>query len=161
MTTETKLGVPNPQDLMPDDLRQQWCNSNRNKVHSKCNAFESFWSCSPSQSLVCFPQNQSLVPKRLCTTELNSRMDRDPGSTDADAEAPALWPTDVKNLLIGKVSDAGKDWGQEEKGVTEDEIVGWHHPLDGHEFEQTLWDSEGQGSLAYCSPQHGKELVMT
>ena len=63
-----------------------------------------------------------------------------------EAEAPVLWSPDVKNWLIGKYSDAGKDWGQEEKGVTEDEMVGWHHWLNGHEFEQTLGDSEGQGA---------------
>ena len=69
-----------------------------------------------------------------------------------DAEAPILWPSDVKSQLIGKDPDAGKYWGQEEKGSTEDEMVGRHHWLNGHEFEQTPGDSEGQGSLAYCSP---------
>ena len=68
------------------------------------------------------------------------------GRTDAEAEVPILWPHDVKNCLIGKDIDAGKDWGQEEKGTTEDEMVGWHHWLNGHEFEQSLGDS-GQGSL--------------
>ena len=63
------------------------------------------------------------------------------------AEAAILWPPDVKNWLIGKAPDAGKNWGQEEKGVIEDEMVGWHHRLNGHEFEQTLRESEGQGSL--------------
>ena len=63
-----------------------------------------------------------------------------------DAEAPVLWPSDVKSQLIGKAPDAGKDWGQMEKGKTEDEMVGWHH--NGHEFEQTPGDSKGQGSLA-------------
>ena len=73
------------------------------------------------------------------------------GRTDAEAEAPILWPPDVKSWLTGKDPDAGKDWRQE-KGMTEDEMVGWHHWLNGHEFEQTLEDSEGQGSLACCSP---------
>ena len=68
-----------------------------------------------------------------------------------DAEALILWPLDAKNWLIGKDPDAGKDWRQEEKGVTEDEMVGWHHRLDGHEFEQAQGDSEGRGSLARCS----------
>ena len=72
--------------------------------------------------------------------------------TDAEAEAPALWPPDRKNWLIRKDLDAGKNWGQEEKGLTEDELVGWHHWLNGHEFEQTPEDSDGQGSLACCSP---------
>ena len=79
----------------------------------------------------------------------------------SEAEAPILWPLDVKNWPIGKDPVAGKDWGQEEKGATEDEMVGWHHRLNGHEFEQTLGDSEGQGSLACCSPWGHKELDMT
>ena len=70
------------------------------------------------------------------------------GRTDAEAETPILWPPDVKNWLIVKDPDAGKDWRQEEKGMTEDEMVGWHRRLDGHEFEQTPGDSERQGSLA-------------
>ena len=75
-----------------------------------------------------------------------------------DAEAPIFWPPDVNSELIGKDPDAGKDGRREEKGTTEDEIVGWHHWLSGHEFEQTLGDSEGQGSLAYSSPWDWKEL---
>ena len=61
------------------------------------------------------------------------------GRTDAEAEAPMLWPPDMKNWLIWKDSDAGKDWGQEEKGTTEDEMIGWHHWFNGHEFEQAFW----------------------
>ena len=80
------------------------------------------------------------------------------GRTDAKAEAPVLRPPDVKSWLTGKDPDAGKDGWQEEKRVTEDEMVRWHHRLDGHEFEQTLWDSEGQGSLVCCSPWGCKEL---
>ena len=80
------------------------------------------------------------------------------GRTDAEAEASILWPPDVKSRLIGKDPEAGKDWGQEEKGVTEDEMVGWHHRLNGHEFEQTLRDSERQGSLMCCSPWGCKQL---
>ena len=83
------------------------------------------------------------------------------GSTDAKAEAPILWPPDVKNWLTGKDPDAGKDWGQEEKGETEDEMVGWHHQFNGHEFEQTPGDSEGYGGLACYSPWGCKELDMT
>ena len=74
-----------------------------------------------------------------------------------DAEAPIVWPTDAKNWLIWKDPDDGKDWGHEEKVVTEDEMVGWHHWLDGHEFEQTQGDSERQGSLACCSSWGHKE----
>ena len=82
------------------------------------------------------------------------------GRTDAEAETPILWPPDVKSLLIVKDPDAGKDWGQEEKGTTEAEMVGWHHQLNGHEFEQTPGDS-GQGSLMCCSPCGLKESDMT
>ena len=83
------------------------------------------------------------------------------GKTKAEAEAPILWPPDVKSRLIGKDFDAGKDWGQEEKGMTENKMVGWHHQLDGHEFDQTQVDSEGEGSLAYWSSWGHKELDMT
>ena len=77
------------------------------------------------------------------------------------AEAPVLWPPDVKSQLIRKDPDAGKDCGQEEKEAIEDEMVGWHHQLTGHEFEKTLGDSEGQGSLACCSAWGCKESDMT
>ena len=78
------------------------------------------------------------------------------GRPDAEAEAPILWPPDAKSLLIGKDPDAGKDWGQVEKGVTEDEMVGWHHWFNGHEFEQAPRDTEGQGNLTCCNPWGGK-----
>ena len=74
----------------------------------------------------------------------------------AEAEAPILWPPNMKNQLIGKDPDGGKDW-KEEKGATEDEMVGWYHRLDRHEFEQIQGDGEGQGSLACCSPWGHKE----
>ena len=77
--------------------------------------------------------------------------------TDAEAETPILWPHDAKNWLIGKDPDAGIDWGQEEKGTTEDEMVGWHHRLNGCEFEQAPGVGDGQGSLASCSPWGHKE----
>ena len=83
------------------------------------------------------------------------------GRTDAETQAPILWPPDVKNWLMRKDLDAGKDWGQEE-GATEDEMVGWHHWLDGHEFQQTLGNSEGQGSLGCyrpCSCRVGHDWV--
>ena len=72
------------------------------------------------------------------------------GRTDAKAETPILWPPHVKSWLIGKDPDAGRDWGQEEKGMTEDEMAGWHHQLNGHEFEWTLRVGDGQGDLACC-----------
>ena len=73
------------------------------------------------------------------------------GRTDAKAETPVLWPPHAKSWLIGKASDAGRDWGQEEKGTTEDEMAGWHHWLNGREFEWTLGVGDGQGGLACCN----------
>ena len=70
------------------------------------------------------------------------------GRTDADTEGPVLWPPDTKSRLTGKDPDAGKGWRQEEKGTAEDENTGWHHPLNGHDFEQALGVGEGQGNLA-------------
>ena len=72
------------------------------------------------------------------------------GKTDAEAETPVLWPPHAKSWLIGKDPDAGRDWGQEEKGTTEDEMAGWHHRLNGHEFEWTPGVGDGQGGLACC-----------
>ena len=83
------------------------------------------------------------------------------GRTDAEAEAPILWPPDAKNRLTGKDPDAGKDWRQEEKGLAEDQMVTWHHQLNRHEFEQALEDGEGQRSLACCSPWSRKESDTT
>ena len=83
------------------------------------------------------------------------------GSTDVEADTSILWLPDVKNWLIGKDRDAGKDWGQEEKGMTEDKMVGWYHWLNGHEFEQAPGDSEGQRRLACCSPWGHKESDTT
>ena len=79
------------------------------------------------------------------------------GRTDAEAETPILWPPDAKSWLIWKDPDAEKDWGQEEKGMSEDEMVGWHHQLNGHEFEYAPGVGDGQGSLACCSPWCCKE----
>ena len=81
--------------------------------------------------------------------------------TDAEAEAPILWPPDGKHWLFRKDPDAGKDWGQEEKGTIEDEMVGWHHQLDGHEFEQASGVGDGQGSLVCCIPRGLKESDTT
>ena len=76
-------------------------------------------------------------------------------------ESPILWPPDAKNGLIGKDPDAGRDWRQEGKGMTEDETVGWHHWLSGHEFEQAPGDGDGQGGLTCCSPWGRKESDTT
>ena len=83
------------------------------------------------------------------------------GRTDAEAETLILWPPDVNNWLIRKDPDAGKDWRQEEKGTTEDEVVGWLHRLNGHESEQTPGDDDGQGGLACCGPWGYKQLDTT
>ena len=83
------------------------------------------------------------------------------GRTDAEAETPIRWPPDVKNWLIWKDPDAGKDWRWEEKGMAEDEMVGWHHLLNGHEFEWTPGVGDGQGGLECCSPWGHKESDMT
>ena len=83
------------------------------------------------------------------------------GRTDVEAEALVLWLPDVKSWLIRKDPDTGKDWRQEEKGMTEDEMVGWHHQLNGHEFDQAPGVGDGQGSLACCSPWGLEELDTT
>ena len=83
------------------------------------------------------------------------------GRNDAKAETPVLWPPHAKVWLIGKDSDAGRDWGQEEKGMTEDERAGWHHWLDGHESEWTPGVGDGQGGLACCDSWGRKELDTT
>ena len=83
------------------------------------------------------------------------------GRNDAKAETPILWPPHAKSLLIGKDSDAGRDSGQEEKGMTEDEVTGWHHRLDGHGFAWTPGVGDGQGGLACCNSRGHKELDTT
>ena len=83
------------------------------------------------------------------------------GRTDAEAETPVLWPPHAKSWLVGKDSYAGRDWGQEEKGMTEDEMAGWHHWLGGHEFEWTPGVGDGQGGLACCNSWGRKESDMT
>ena len=117
---------------------------------------------------------ESLVPKNWCfwtvvlEKTLESPLDSKEiqpvhlkGRTDAETEAPILWPPDAKNWLFRKDPHAGKDWRSEEKGSTEDEMVGWHHQLDGHEFEQAPGVDDGQGSLACCSPWGLKESDTT
>ena len=83
------------------------------------------------------------------------------GKIDVEAEAQILWPPDVNNSLFGKDPDAGLDWRQEEKGMTEDEMIGWHHWLNGYEFKQALGVGDGQGRLACFSPWGLKELDVT
>ena len=83
------------------------------------------------------------------------------GRTDAKAETPVLWPPDAKSWLTGKSPDAGRDWGQDEKGMTEDEMAGWHHWLNGHEFGWTPGVGDGQGGLACCDSWGRKESDTT
>ena len=83
------------------------------------------------------------------------------GRTDVEAETPILWPPDVKSWLMGKDLDAGKDWGPEKNGTTEDEMVGWHHQLSGHVFGWAPGVGDGQGGLAYCSSFSRKESDTT
>ena len=83
------------------------------------------------------------------------------GRTDAEAETPILWPPHVKSWLTGKHPDAGRDWGQEEKGTTEDEMAGWHHQLDAHEFGWTPGVGDGQGGLVCCDSWGRKESDTT
>ena len=83
------------------------------------------------------------------------------GRTDVEAETPIIWPPDAKSWLIWKDPDAGKDWRQEENGMTEDEMVGWHHGLDGRECEWTPGAGDGQGGLVCCSSWRHKELDTT
>ena len=83
------------------------------------------------------------------------------GRTNVEVKVPILWPPDLKNWLTGKDPDTVKDWKQKEKGVTEDEMVGWHHWLNGHEFEQVLGVCDGQGSLVCCSSWGCKESDTT
>ena len=83
------------------------------------------------------------------------------GRTDAEAETPVLWLPHAKSYLIGKDPDAGRDWGQEEKGTTEDGMAGWHHGLDGHEFEWTPGVGDGQGGLVCCDSWGRKESGTT
>ena len=83
------------------------------------------------------------------------------GRTDVEAQTPILWPPDVKNWLLRKDPDGRKDWRQEEKGMTEDEMVGWHHWLNGHGFGWTPEAGDGQGGLACCSPWGRKESDTT
>ena len=83
------------------------------------------------------------------------------GRTDVEPETPILWPPDAKSWLIWKDPDAGKDWGREEKGTTEDEMVGWHQQLNGHEFEWTAGVGDGQGGLVCCGSWGCKESDTT
>ena len=115
-----------------------------------CGAGEGSWE---SLGLQGDPTNQSEISRNQLRIFI--------GKTDVEAETPILWPSDTKIWLTGKDPNVGEDWGQEETGVAEDEMVGWHHWLNGHKFEQILGDSGGQGSLVCCSSWGRKELDTT
>ena len=100
------------------------------------------------------PQESSTLPSKTCVAPNHNHYAK------GNAGSPILCPPDARSQLIGKDSDAGKDWGQEEKGKTEGEMVGWHHRLNGYEFEQTPGESETQGSLVCCSSWDHKELTL-
>ena len=119
--------------------------------HQRINAFE-LWCWMTLESPLDCKESQPVHPKEDLSWVFIGR-------TDAEAETPILWPPDAKHWLIGKDPDAGKDWRQQ-KRAAEDEMVGWHHYLNGHEFEQTLGDSGGQRSQVCCSPCGGKESDM-
>ena len=107
-------------------------------------------------------QGQPFVLIWICVKTVNPKENQPWIFTGrSDAKAPILWPPDVKSRLFGKDPDAGTDWGQEEKRVTEDEMAGWHHRLDGHEFEQAPGIGDGQGGLACCSPRGRRESDTT
>ena len=110
----------------------------------RINAFELWFWRSPESPLDC-TEIQPVHPKGNQSWIVTER-------TDADTETPIFWPPDAKSWLIWKDPDAGKYWGQKEKGTTEDEMVGWHHQLNGHEFEWTVGVGDGQGGLVCCSP---------
>ena len=123
----------------------------KNTEHQRTDAFE-LWCWRRLLSPLVYKEIKPVNPKENQPCIFIGR---------TDAEAPILWPPDAKSRLIGKDLDFRKDWGQEEKRSTEGEMVRWHHWLNGHEFEQTPGDSEGQGSLACCSSWGGKESDST
>ena len=120
--------------------------------HRRTDAFELCW-----RRLLRVPRTVRIKPVNPKRNQPSIFIEK----TNAEAEAPILWPPDGKSQVIGKDTADGKDLGQEEKRETEDKMVGWHHWLNGQEFEQTPGDSEGQGSLACCSPWGSKELDTT
>ena len=161
------------------DQPRQHIKKQRHYFTKKCPSSQSYGFSSVMYGCESWTINKSWVPKNWCFwTEktLESPLDCKEiqplhpkgdqswvfiGRTDVEAEIPILWPPDAKSWLIGKDSDPGRDWGQEEKGMTEDEMAGWHHRLDGCEFEWTPGVGDGQGGLACCDSRGCKESDMT
>ena len=137
-------------DSLPTELSEQWKGANGRPLERRITGVLEKTPESPLDSKEIKPVNPKGNQPGIFI-----------GRIDAEAKAPILWVLDAKSQLIGKDPDAGEDWRQEEKGMTEDETVGWHYRLDGHEFEQALGNGEGQGSLACYSPWGHKESDMT
>ena len=136
---------------------KSWCSVRDSAQGCKCGVGP---SC--SMLLISFMEESPLDFKEIRSVHSEGDQPWDFfGRNDAKAETPALWPPRVKSWLIGKDSDAGRDWGQEEKGMTEDEMAGWHHWLDGRESERTPGVGDGQGSLACCDSWAHKESDTT
>ena len=133
-------GVPNIESIMQRPINH-WC----------------FWTVVLDKTLESPLDNKEIKPVHLKGNQTWISI----GRTDAEAEAPIIWPPDTKSWLTEKDSDAGKGRRQEEKGMTEDKMAGWHHQLNGHKFEQALRGGEGQGSLVCCSPWGHKASDMT
>ena len=141
-----------------------------NNVPLKFLSFTALFTTAKTQKQPKSPSTDEWIKKMWCIYTHNGTLPVNPKGNqpwilieraDAEAEAPILWPPKVKSWLTGKDPDARKDWGQKEKGSREDEMVGWHHRLNGHEFEQPPGDSERQGSLVCCSSWGCKESDTT
>ena len=137
------------------------CNHRKSVGQFDCRAFRdcmvwAVWSAEnyTSKSLSDYKEIQPVHPKGDQSWVFTGR-------TDVEAETPVLWPRDSKSWLMGKDPDAGKDWGQEDKGTTEDEMVGWHHRLNGHEFGEAPGVGDEQGGLACCGSWGHKESDTT
>ena len=176
-TAEIKTLAPGKKSY---DQCRQYIKKQRRYFDSKCPSSQSYGFSSSHVWMWELDYKESWAPKNWCfwTVVLEKTLE---GPLDCkeiqpvhpkgnqswifigrtDAETPILWPPDAKNWLIRKDPDAGKDWRQEEKGTTEDKVVGWYHWLDGHEFGQAPGVGDGQGSLACCSPWGCKESDTT
>ena len=168
--------------IKSDDQPRQHIKKQRHYFANKCPSSQSFGFSSSHVWMWELDYKESWVQKNWCfwtvvlEKALESRLDCKEiqpvhpkvnqswvffGRTDVEAESPILWPPDVKNWLVEKDRDAGKDWRREEKGTTVDEMVGWHQQLNGHGFEYTPGVGDGQGGLVCCSPCGCKELDTT
>ena len=174
-TAEIKTLAPGKKSY---DQCRQYIKKQRRYFDSKCPSSQSYGFSSSHVWMWELDYKESWAPKNWCfwTVVLEKTLE---GPLDCKeiqpvhpkgnqswifigrTDAPILWPPDAKNWLIGKDPDAGKDWRGEEKGTTEDEMVGWHHRLDGHEFEWTPGDGDGQGGLACCDSWGRKESDTT